>query len=334
MTSRWLALVLVAACASAAPVKRYERTDARRALVADEGAGLVIGTFPLPPDAVVDGDTIRVRGLDQSLRLLAIDTEETFRTAKDRSAFASGWDAYYALMQGDDAKPAKMATPMGEKAKQWAKDFFAGVDKVRLERDDPRQMRGYFGRYLAYAFANKDGRWVNYNVEAVRAGMSPYFTKYGYSKRFHDELVAAEKEAREAGRGVWDPAEEHYRDYELRQRWWNARAKFLEDFDKRRGLRSDHVALTEWNSLSRIAGQEGQYVTLVGQVSNIRRRKAGVPVVVNLSRQRGQDFPWCSSTATCSPPRGSRRSRASTSSWRARSPVIGTRTAPSSCRSS
>ena len=47
-------------------------------------------------------------------------------------------------------------------------------------------------------YDNKGGTWVNYNVEAVRAGMGPYFPKYGQSRRFHPEFVAAQEEARKA----------------------------------------------------------------------------------------------------------------------------------------
>ena len=52
---------------------------------------------------------------------------------------------------------------------------------------------------MAYAFAEKNGVWVNYNIEAVRAGMTPYFSKYGFSRRFHKEFLAAEEEAKKNG---------------------------------------------------------------------------------------------------------------------------------------
>ena len=54
----------------------------------------------------------------------------------------------------------------------------------------PGEIRDRYDRYLAYVFAEIDGKWVNYNVECVRAGMSPYFMKYGYSQRFHADFVA------------------------------------------------------------------------------------------------------------------------------------------------
>ena len=73
-----------------------------------------------------------------------------------------------------------------------AEAWFKDVDVVRLERDDAQEIRDRYDRYLAYVFAKKHGTWTNYNVEAVRAGMSPYFPKYGTSRRFHAEFVAAE----------------------------------------------------------------------------------------------------------------------------------------------
>ena len=79
--------------------------------------------------------------------------------------------------------------------------FFEGADKVRLERDHPAEIRDAYQRYLAYVFVQKGGTWVNYNVESVRAGMGPYFPKYGNSRRFHDDFVKAQQEAMEAKRG-------------------------------------------------------------------------------------------------------------------------------------
>ena len=46
---------------------------------------LVIGDFAIVK--VVDGDTIRVDGLDSSIRILSIDTEETFKHASERRAY-------------------------------------------------------------------------------------------------------------------------------------------------------------------------------------------------------------------------------------------------------
>src|SRR5690606_39944458 len=88
------------------------------------------------------------------------------------------------------------------------------VTTVRLERDQHGEIRDFYGRYLAYVFAKKDGKWVNYNIEVVRAGYTPYYQKYGRSRRFHEEFMQAEAEARAAKRGIWDPYTESYRSEE------------------------------------------------------------------------------------------------------------------------
>src|SRR5580693_10168434 len=69
---------------------------------------------------VVDGDTIRVDGLDNSLRLLGIDTEETFKHKAERDAYAAGWSQYVTTVRGTSPHPVKFATPLGEDAKRWA----------------------------------------------------------------------------------------------------------------------------------------------------------------------------------------------------------------------
>ena len=183
-------------CAASPAERRYSREAAQAALSQLESPGLLIGEFALAPAAVVDGDTIKVKGLDTSLRLLALDTEETFKRESDRRAAEAGFDAYLAAKRGDKARPIKAGTPLGMDAKRFAEEFFAGAEVVRLERDHPKDLRGRFNRYLAYVFVQKNGKWSNYNLEAVRAGMSPYFTKYGYSRRFDREFREAEAEAR------------------------------------------------------------------------------------------------------------------------------------------
>ncbi len=72
-----LACAVLSACGSSSQTRRYNRKQVQESLGRLESPGLVIGEFSLPANAIVDGDTIKVRGLDTSLRLLAIDTEET-----------------------------------------------------------------------------------------------------------------------------------------------------------------------------------------------------------------------------------------------------------------
>jgi hypothetical protein len=124
-----VALVIALGCR---PVggDRYNRKQAQKTLQKLEQPGILVGEFKL--SKVVDGDTIWVEGLDKSLRLLGIDTEETFKKEADRRAFENGAESYFKEQRGASPRPVKMATPMGEQAKVFAKQFFDGVDLVRI----------------------------------------------------------------------------------------------------------------------------------------------------------------------------------------------------------
>ena len=275
-------------CGTTYGVGSYDRTDVGKALEND--AGLVLGEFPLKQKGVVDGDTIKVGGLGASLRLLGMDTEETFKSEKDRRAYEKGWEYYLDFKASKTNRPIKVATPLGEDAKKFAKQWFKGVSVVRLERDHPKEIKGRFNRFLTYVFAEKDGKWVNYNVEAVRAGMSPYFTKYGYSRRFHDEFVQAQKEARAKQLGIWDPSKEHYLDYDARLTWWEERAKFVTKWERQAEGRDDIIILTQWDSMARLKEREGKPTTIVSTVGDVRPGDKG-PTRVMLSRRMFSDVP-------------------------------------------
>ncbi len=238
---------------------------------AHEREGLLIGEFALSHAPVIDGDTIRVEGLDRAVRLLSIDTEETFHGKAERAAAAKDFRSYLHRTRGDSPRPVKAGTPMGEEAKRFAKSFFEGVELVRLERDDPKEIRGHYGRLLAHAIVQKEGRWVRYNLECVRAGMSPYFTKYGYSNRFHKDFAAAETEAREARRGIWNPDSKSYDDYDERRAWWNARAEFILAFEHEASGRDDYIELSHWDAGMQLEEALGREVTVLATVERIRR---------------------------------------------------------------
>ena len=212
---------------------------------------------------IVDGDTIRVDGLDSSLRLLGDDTEETFKNEADRRAFEAGWEQY------KKAKRAGLAAPGQVSRRRWAsrprlfaKHFFEGVDKVRIERDHPAEIRDRYNRYLAYVFAQKNGKWINYNIEVVRAGMSPYFPKYGHSRRFHDEFLEARGRGEGRQRGIWEPGAPGYPDYPEREAWWNARGDFVEAVPTRTPRASpSFIDITHWDALKQIEASVGKEVT-------------------------------------------------------------------------
>jgi len=296
--SSWSAgLVLVAACTTfQRPDRGTDRYDPQMLAKAldqhDPGPGIIIGEFPLAPHAIADGDTIKVEGLSASLRLLGLDTEETFKTKDDLDLYQRLGLAGYLAKKGEHTdRPVKCATPMGMEAKYFAQHFFADVMRVRLERDHPKEIRDRYNRLLAYVFVERDGEWVNYNVEVIRAGMSPYFSKYGYSRRFHDEFVQAQREAQAAERGIWDPKREHYFDYDVRLQWWNARADFIDAFEREAEQNEDLIVLTNWDAMDRLAASEGQEIELLGGVGTIRKGGGRSPTRVALGRRMFSDFP-------------------------------------------
>ncbi|MDB4962400.1 MAG: hypothetical protein JWP01_2399 [Myxococcales bacterium] len=285
MSRRPLILVLASALAitgSCSPVggDRYTRKQAQKSLLKLEAPGLVIGEFTLTK--IVDGDTVRVDGLDSSLRLLGMDTEETFKNEADRRAVETDWKGYVEEKR-NKVRPGRIATPTGEVAKEWAKKFFDGTVRVRLERDHPAEIRDRFNRYLSYLFVQKNGTWVNYNVESVRAGMSPYYTKYGFSRRFHDEFVKAQAEAKAAKRGIWQDGIMKYPDYPEREAWWTPRAEFVAKFRVEGAGKDNYLDVTHWDALKQLENLVGKEVHVLGTVDDVRLNERG-PARVALNR--------------------------------------------------
>ncbi|MBA3451612.1 MAG: thermonuclease family protein [Deltaproteobacteria bacterium] len=276
MTRRPLILVVASllAIGACSPVggDRYTRKQAQKSLQKLEAPGLVIGEFTLT--RIVDGDTVRVDGLDSSLRLLGMDTEETFKSEQDRRDVETDWNAYVAAKRGK-GRPGRLATPTGEVAKEWAKTFFDGAVNVRLERDHPAEIRDRFKRYLAYCFVQKKGVWLNFNVEAVRAGMSPYYTKYGFSRRYHDEFLKAEAEAKAAKRGIWADGIMKYPDYPEREAWWRPRGEFVAEFRTAGAGKDNYLDSTHWDALQQLEKLVGKEVHILGTVDDVKINERG-----------------------------------------------------------
>jgi len=281
--NRLLVLVLagLVACGHSSGGDRYSRKQAQKSLKRLEAPGTLIGEFRLTK--VTDGDTIHVDGLDSSLRLIGLDTEETFKNEADRRAVEESWEGYLKAKRGDSKRPVKMASPLGEIAKAFAKEWFGGVAVVRVERDHPAELRDRFDRYLAYVFAQKHGVWVCYNVEAVRAGMAPYFPKYGNSRRFHEEFLAAEAEAKAAHRGIWEPGVKAYPDYPEREAWWSARGNFVAAFRKEGEGNPAYIDVTHWDAKRQLEERAGKEVHLLGTVDDVRIGERG-PTRVLMNR--------------------------------------------------
>lgn len=170
---------------------------------------------------VVDGDTIKVllNGMEESLRLTCVDTEE--------SHFGG----------------SKPVTEAGKAASQMAKAYFTDANgsltqvTIEFDTDDPVDVnldkhRDNFGRLLCYV--HKAGE--NYNLKLIREGWSPYFLKYGRSRICHEAFTRAEAEAQSHNRVIWDPATNQggpSRDYVTLLPWWSLRALVVEDYRER-----------------------------------------------------------------------------------------------------
>lgn len=142
---------------------------------------------------VTDGDAIRVAlpdGTEESLRLARVDTEES-------------------LPGG--TSPDKPVTEAGKAASATAKAYFVegeGVVRVdvEFESDGPidladHRFRDNYGRLLCYVHKGEE----NFAVKLVREGWSPYFAKYGRSRLYQAELLAAEAAAQADDLVIWNP---------------------------------------------------------------------------------------------------------------------------------
>ena len=123
-------------------------------------------------ERVVDGDTIIVRGVGR-VRLIGVDTPET-------------------------VSPGRPVEFFGREASAFTKRLLEGRS-VRLEYDRERTDR--YGRTLAYVHL-ADGTFAN--AEIVRRGYGHAYTRFPF--RYRDQFQQLEREARGAGRGLWNPA--------------------------------------------------------------------------------------------------------------------------------
>ena len=145
---------------------------------------------------VIDGDTIVVnyKGKNEKVRLLCVNTPESVHPDK------------------------KQNIPMGKVASDYAKNRLKGK-YVDLEFEGP--IRGRYGRLLAYVVV--DGS--NFNLELVRQGLSPYYTKYGLSQRYDEEFREAERYARKHKLNIWGDPELTKKYLKSKSKWGQYRSK-------------------------------------------------------------------------------------------------------------
>jgi micrococcal nuclease len=139
---------------------------------------------------VVDGDTIVIKynGKYEKVRFLYVNTPESVHPDK------------------------KQNIPMGKVASRYTQKKLTSK-YVKLEFESYR--RGNYGRLLAYVFV--DGK--NINLDLVRQGLSPYYTKYGRSQKYDAEFRAAEKQAREEKLHIWGDPELAKKYLRLKSKW-------------------------------------------------------------------------------------------------------------------
>jgi len=118
---------------------------------------------------VIDGDTIEIEG-GERVRYIGIDTPETV----------------------DPRKPVQC---FGIEASKKNKELVEGKN-VRLEKDITDKDK--YGRLLRYVYI--DNLFIN--LELVKQGFAFSYT-YPPDIKYQAEILAAEAEAREAGRGLW-----------------------------------------------------------------------------------------------------------------------------------
>ncbi len=118
---------------------------------------------------VIDGDTITVSGVGV-VRLLGVDAPEK----------TGGY---------------RQSEPFGDAATTFMRRLVEG-QVVTLEYDGPR--KDQYNRTLAYVVL-PGGRLAN--LEIIRAGFAETYRRFEYTRK--SEFFAAEREAKDARRGMW-----------------------------------------------------------------------------------------------------------------------------------
>ncbi|MCP4804242.1 MAG: thermonuclease family protein [Proteobacteria bacterium] len=180
MATPLLTLVLLAACSpfdERIPMfgesAEFEACDATR----DATVGCVI-----------DGDTLDLETCGgERIRLLGVDTPEVHEVEEP--------DCY------------------GPEASQALKDLLSDEPPLTLQFDE--LCTDTYGRTLAYVFAEVPGSGTDSGLDTEVVFLNEYMLSEGYARflevgvelRRRAELMAAEQEAKEAGRGLWGACE-------------------------------------------------------------------------------------------------------------------------------
>jgi micrococcal nuclease len=128
----------------------------------------------LSVDEFLGGDTlvVEINGQQERVRLIGVDTPETVH-------------------------PQKPVEYFGKEASAFTKQLAEG-QAVRLEDAPHCTDRDKYNRLLRYVYL-PDGRLLN--AEIIAQGYGHAYTRFPFAKM--EEFRALEREAREAGRGLW-----------------------------------------------------------------------------------------------------------------------------------
>ena len=161
--------------AEASPEPNPEETPQQSSDSPEDGSLASYGEV-VTVERVVDGDTIEVspavEGVSE-VRLIGVDTPETYGGQE----------------------------PFGAEASAFTKDRLAG-QRVVLELD--AEKIDQYGRLLAYVYLP---RGEMFNERLVRQGYAQVAT-FPPNVRYTDRFLEAQREAREAGRGLWGLSED------------------------------------------------------------------------------------------------------------------------------
>ncbi|TXD35308.1 thermonuclease family protein [Lujinxingia vulgaris] len=222
--------------------------------------------------AVVDGDTLRLVGFDKSVRVLCLDSEEALRGEELERAEAD-WEGYQEERKGDGPFTRSYGTFVGNEATTWAREFFEGRSEVFVEYASERHTRDFFGRHLAHIWAKDSaGKWINYGVEAVRAGWSPYATEYGHCDAYRAHFEEAQRQAQKAQRGIWRSGQRGYDDYPQRFEEWAPRARQISLFRERLADHPEVIELGTDTAMARLRLKLGERVVVFGSVDRYSPR--------------------------------------------------------------
>lgn len=159
---------------AAGPTPPSDRQAPPASAAAPATAGPVpAGALQTVVERIVDGDTLYLAGLPERARLIGIDTPETRHPDRGVECFG----------RAASARLAALAPP--------GTAVLVAFDVERADR---------YGRPLVYLYRGADGLFVN--LAMVAEGYASVHT-VPPNVRHHDSLLAAQRRARAAGRGLW-----------------------------------------------------------------------------------------------------------------------------------